>query len=172
MIRYSQRPVRFAVAALLALLVAASAASAIETRRFERIATPTAPGGDPLATPGEALVSVDRAALAAAIRSALLTWNTPAADSVLDDSFYDREQLLDNLRGGAPLDARLRILGVRSVNILGQRPDVLPDGRKIIVSAAVAVVDTQIEFEDPDRGFRQVRGLNEYHLDVTSLVPQ
>jgi hypothetical protein len=170
MMRYQTKTI--GALALATILLAVSAASAVETRRFNRIATPSAPGGGPRALPGEALANVDRSALVAAIREALLTWNTPNADSVLDETFYDRERLLDNLRGGAPLDARIRILGVRAVNILGQRADELDDGRKVIVSTAVAVVDTQIEFEDPTLGFRQVRGLNEYHLDVTSLAPQ
>lgn len=149
------------LALALALALCALPAPAQESRPF-----------NPIPRPGQAASAAARVAPAppAAVREAVMktvnalaeAWNSPDLAKLLSPSFYDRQRLLDALATKVPRDARLRILEVQAIQVLGEFTRPGRDGGRDEVFTRVSVtLRTQVEFTDPVRGFQRLEGLNE-----------
>jgi hypothetical protein len=112
---------------------------------------------------------VSRKRVEAAIRRVFDSYNdmSPAQlEAVLAKSFYDRTRLVDNLVDSLPRDAKLRVLGIGSIQTLEQTIDVTPDDQQTRISVVTATVRSQLEFNDPVSGFTRLDGTNEYLLRI------
>jgi len=116
--------------------------------------------------PRERIRSVPREDIVKAVKEMFSTWNNGNLGKYLSDDFYDKTRLLDNMYEEVPRDARIRLLSVGETQTMGQREEIIPNGKRIISTVSVTA-DTQIEFNDPQRGFRRLEGRNEYILRVT-----
>lgn len=113
--------------------------------------------------PAKIKSQVDEAMVIKAVQAIANAWNSGALDPLLDDRFPSKHLLLDTIDEVVPRDATLRITGIRSIGVLGQRYDKL---NKQLISTVTATVDTQIEFNDPAQGFIRLDGTNEFVLRV------
>ncbi|MDF1736882.1 MAG: hypothetical protein P1U37_16440 [Minwuia sp.] len=143
----------------------AATASAQDIRGFRAIATPeaTPEGTVPVETPKV----IDAQAARAAAEDVMAAWADGQLDSVLAPDFQDRQRLLDSMIEDVPQDAEIRVLGIRGVQTVQQFQGKGATGRTEITSIVSLTADTQIEFNDPARGFRQLRGQNEFFLRIT-----
>lgn len=157
-------------AAVVALGITGPSQSA-EFRRANPLPTPEllqrgAAGAAALARTVE---PVSRARVEAAIRRVFDTYTNMSPgrlEAVLAESFFDRDRLVDNLTEALPRDAKLRVLGVESIQTLEQTIDVAPDGRQTRISVVSVTVRSQFEFNDPVSGFTRLDGTNEYLLRI------
>lgn len=154
---------RALVAALL--LFGSQALIAQEFRQLNRIPQPQAarlpPGARSMNVPiadGVVRMALDRVVTA---------WNTATLRDYLADNFPDRSRLADTLLATAPRDARLRILSVQGVQTLTQYVTPGRDRRDVLFSRVSVTARTQIEFNDPVRGFQRIEGTNEFILLLT-----
>lgn len=150
---------RAALAALVMLL--ALPALSQESRPFNPIARPdaSAPSAMPGTAPAPEALREMVMKTAQAVASA---WNTPDLEKLLSPSFYDRQRLLDAIATQVPRDARLRIVGVQAMQVLGTSKRRARDGRgEETVTRVSVTLQTQIEFNDPVRGFQRLEGVNE-----------
>lgn len=159
---------RCAIAALVCIAIAASLAGATaHARSFRNINPIATPGKQP---PGTERVAhpqpVDPALVRQAIDQIAAAWNTGALGPLLDETFVNRQRLLDTLQNVAPREARIRVLAVRSVATLDQFLAPEEKGGDKRISTVSAVVETQIEFNDPRTGFQRLTGTNEFILRV------
>ena len=92
-------------------------------------------------------------------------WNNGDLSKYLADDFYDKTRLLDNMYEKVPRDARIRLLSVGETQIMDQREMSTSTGKRIVSTVSVTAT-TQIEFNDPQRGFRRLEGQNEYILRI------
>lgn len=147
-------------AALAALLLAALPALGQESRPFNPIGRPgAAPQAAPATPPAPAAV---RAAVMRTVDALARAWNTPELDRLLGPALHDRQRLLDALVTKVPRDARLRILGVQSIQVLGPAKRPARDGRgEVVVTRVAVMLRTQVEYNDPATGFQRLEGLNE-----------
>jgi hypothetical protein len=143
-----------------ALLLAALPCAAQESRPFKPIPRPgsAAPSTEPAAPPAPAAL---RAAVDRAVASLERAWNTPDLEKLLSSAFYDRQRLLDAMVTKVPRDARLRIVGVQAIQVLGTVKRQGRDGREEIVTRVSVTLRTQVEYNDPASGFQRLEGLNE-----------
>ncbi len=112
---------------------------------------------------------VSRERVEAAIRRVFDTYSNMSPgqlEAVLAESFFDRDRLVDNLTEALPRDAKLRVLGIESIQTLEQTIDVAPDGRQTRISVVSVTVRSQFEFNDPVSGFIRLDGTNEYLLRI------
>jgi hypothetical protein len=65
-----------------------------------------------------------------------------------------------------PRDAKLRVLGIESIQTLEQTIDVTPDDQQTRISVVTATVRSQLEFDDPVSGFTRLDGTNEFLLRI------
>jgi hypothetical protein len=109
-----------------------------------------------------------------AVKNLASAWNSQALDSMLDDRFYDKQRLIDSLVEKAPRDAQLQILGIQNVQVLQQfvQPAEADRSGAVRVSRVSATVRTQIEFNDPAKGFQRIQGVNEFILEVREEIRQ
>lgn len=152
------------------LALAAMASGAQDFRRFDPIARPSAPppGFDNV----ETIEPVDANTARAAGQALMQAWNEGSLDQHLADDFMDRDRLLDSMVEDVPRDASVRVLSVRAPQTLSQMTGRATDGARVRVSTVSMTAETQIEFNDPVRGFRVLRGENELILRITEeLVP-
>jgi hypothetical protein len=96
-------------------------------------------------------------------------WNNGDLSKYLADDFYDKTRLLDNMYEKVPRDARIRLLSVGETQIMDQREMSTSTGKRIVSTVSVTAT-TQIEFNDPQRGFRRLEGENEYIIRVTEEI--
>lgn len=110
--------------------------------------------------------AVDRAVIEGAIQRFINTWNTTAMNEMLDETFYDKNRLQDNMISRVPRDAKLRLLSISMIQILDQfvRPD--PSGGSVMHSTISATLRTQIEFNDPALGFQRIEGINDLIFEI------
>ena len=154
---------------ILALLfiVLESVAAARGFRQFNPIASPNVrlPKG---AKPVAEVVPIPPEAVRDAVRQVLSKWNENDLDKHLDENFYDRQRLLDNLAADVPRDARIRVLSVRNVRPLQQyiTPAATPGGKPTLSSIVSVTAQTQIEYHDAERGFQRRPGINDMILRI------
>lgn len=100
--------------------------------------------------------------IAKALKVLFANYQSPSiVGKFLSDDFYDKERLLQNLTYKVPRDARVRITSLRDFQILDQHQE----GDRVVSRVSVTAT-TQIEFNDPQKGFRKIEGENEYILEV------
>ncbi len=148
------------------LLALPLAVLADEFRSFNPIPTPAAAAAVPGALPVARPVPVDPRLVEAAVRKLLAAWNTPGFAEQLGVSFYDRARLLDAMDDKAPRDAVLRIIAIRGIHTVAQYRQPGEEGESL-VSIVTAVVETQIEYNDPATGLQRHPGVNELTFRVT-----
>lgn len=156
-------------AAVVALGVMGPSQSA-EFRRANPLPTPELlQRGGAAGAVARIIEPVSRERVEAAIRRVFDTYTNMSPgqlEAVLAESFFDRARLVDNLTEALPRDAKLRILGVESIQTLEQTIDVAPDGRQTRISVVSVTVRSQFEFNDPVSGFIRLDGTNEYLLRI------
>ena len=153
---------------LIALVAVAPLAVAQEVRQLNRIATPQAL---PTLPPGARAVTasrpVPRERIEAAVNQVTASWNTAELAPLLAENFYDKSRLLDALNARVPRDAKLRVLAIQGIQTLNQYLQANPGGTEDLVSRVSVTVRTQLEFNDPTKGFQRLDGTNEIILLVT-----
>lgn len=155
-------------AAALCLSVSMVDLLAQDSRRFRAIPKPGAApeGTKPVAQPE--LVSRDAAE--GAVNQVVDAWENGELGKVLGDDFQDRQRLLDSMAEDVPKDAEIRLLGVRGVQTVQQFAGPQKQGVREVVSVVSLTIDSQIEFNDPQQGFRRLRGQNEFLIRITEEV--
>jgi len=158
---------RYRALAIGVLLLTCAAAQAREFRRLNAVPTPKRlmkKGAKPV----EKIQPLDTRELEASVRSALSSWNTATFADLLDETFYDKERLVDSMSEKVRRDAKVRVLGVRNVQILQQSrgPQAPGSSADMLTSLVSATVRTQIEYTDPQRGFQRIEGVNEVILRI------
>ena len=157
----------------------------IEAREFRqsaRIPTPKLeainPGGSQHlpALPGvrtTGLIPIPRRDVKTALQRVFNAWGTAGLRSQLARHFASSNRLADSVRSFAPKDARVRVLGVSSVQtneqsiLRGQGPD----GKDLLITRVTATATTQVEYNDPGgAGYQQVRGRNDYVLQLFHVI--
>ncbi len=147
----------------LLFVTAVCGAQAGEFRAFKPIPAPgAAPKG---AKPVAELEPIDPARAGEAAGEVFNAWNNGSLEKHLANDFYDKSRLLDAMDEKVPRDARVRVMSVRGVQTLQQ----YQRGNEIISTISVTA-NTQIEFNDAQRGFRRLEGVNEYILRITEEV--
>ncbi len=109
---------------------------------------------------------VNRDLVISAVYALADAWNTGNMAPMLSEQrFYNKYRLLDTITDVAPYDAVLKIQSVGGITTLEQyvKPK---EGRRRQVSIVSAIVRTQIEFNDPNTGFIQLHGRNEFVLEI------
>lgn len=152
--------------ALSAALLAAFPASAQESRQLNRIVTPDSARRLPLGARAVAAIEpVSAQTVEAAVRQLAAAWNTPNLPKYLAPNFYGKDRLVESVNRQLPRDAKLRVLGIQSMQTVSQY--IQPDGTgELVVSRVSVTVRTQIEFNDPRTGLRRLEGTNEFTLRV------
>ena len=164
---------RHALILLAATTLAASAglAHAQESRQLNRIVTPQTSMKLPA---GARLVAaprpVSQARIEAAVAKIAAAWNTPDLGSELANTFLDKSRLLTNLSTSVPRDAKLRVLSVQGAQVLAQYLE-RGSGGPELVSRVSVTVRTEVEYNDPQAGFRRLDGTNELVLRITEPAP-
>ncbi len=155
------RGVRFCLPVLALLMLTAQAG---EFRSIRPIPV-RAPQAEATAGP---IRPVPRPVVVKALKQVLSAWNTPRLREKLSERFYDAERVADAVDSVVPRDASIRLLGVRDVQTYEQKVITDPQrgNRRYRVSTVSVVAETQVEFNDPRQGFRRLRGVNEYLLEV------
>ena len=158
------------IALALALMLAPVAADAQKVRIFKKIAAPDRPPeGTELI---EEMAPPDPATAQAAIADALQNWNEPGFGGSLSEDFQDKERLLDNFANDVPLDAELRVTSVRNYQPMQQFGRIGDNGNVELTTRVQFTADTEIQFNDPARGFRRLTGTNDFVADIVEeLVP-
>ncbi len=151
----------------LLFIVLESVVCARGFRQFNPISSPNTrlpKGAEPVAE----AVPIPPAAARDAVRQVLGKWNENDLDKHLDENFYDRQRLLDNLADDVPRDARIRVLSIRNVRPLQQyiTPATTPGGKPTLSSIVSVTARTQIEYNDPERGFQRRPGTNDMILRI------
>lgn len=111
---------------------------------------------------------VDDEAIRIAIMQLGQDWNNGQLDKWLDPTFYDRERLLDTISQDVPRDAKLRILSVSSIRTIEQNTVPRGDNKLLRSSTVSAIIDHQIEFNDPSAGYQRLTGRSEFLFKVTA----
>ena len=158
------------LALLVLVLLAPAMAEAQKVRIFKKIAAPEQPPeGTELI---EEMAPPDPATAQAAITEALQGWNEPGFGGSISEDFQDKDRLLDNFSNDVPLDAELRVTGVRNYQPMQQFGRIGDNGNVELTTRVQFTADTEIQFNDPARGFRRLTGTNDFVADIVEeLVP-
>lgn len=97
----------------------------------------------------------------------LRRWNDRGLDELLAADFPQRDRLLDAFPNRVPPGARLRLLSVGAIQTLEQQR--IEAG---VVSTVSAVINAQLEYDDPERGFQRHQGSAEYLFRITRRAPR
>lgn len=144
---------------LLAAVLAALPTQAREARRMTPIARPGALPADARRPPR--VEPISHAAVEQAVRDVALAWNSGQLSELLAADMQDAGRLRDTLAEVLPRDARLTVLSVQGVSTLDQY---LQGDKRL--STVLAVVRTQVEFNDPRVGYKRLEGLNQWTFRV------
>ncbi|MBP7232883.1 MAG: hypothetical protein KBA28_13235 [Syntrophaceae bacterium] len=101
------------------------------------------------------------------IGKVMSSWNSGEIQQFLGNDFYDKNGLTDAIGSKVPRDAAIRILSVQGVQTLQQFQKKKDGGGNEIISEVSVTADTQIEYNDPTKGFVKFSGLNEYIIRIT-----
>jgi hypothetical protein len=152
---------------LTLFLVIIANLSAGEFRRIQPIPTPltTSIKG---AKPTAKIKEIDPQKAESYTRKILQSWNSEKFKKYISSDFYEKSRLFDSMTDPTkvPKDARINVLSIDSVQTLNQYERNSSNGKEIISIISVTAT-TQIEFNDPQRGFRRLEGTNEYIIKVT-----
>lgn len=149
---------------LLSFLIIAAFAG-VEASGLRRINPINTPGGSQ-APAGfvqtQQQFKVERAVVVKAVHDLMDSWNTMGLEEYLSNSFFDKHRLLDDIDVFVPRHATIRVLSIQGIQTLQQFEK--PDGpdKKTVISTVSATVCTQVEFNDPQEGFKRLEGEGEY----------
>lgn len=168
MMKSRARPILTGLALAGAITMAALPAAAQSIRQDDRIARP--PANRPIGTPrvtGIVTAPVDPQQVRNAILAIARAWNGQALSAYIDrNRFYDKRRLLDTIARQVPRNAKLKILSVSGITTTGQKTETRPGKGVWRVSTVNATVFLQVEFLQPQTGFRRLQGRNIWTLQV------
>lgn len=108
-----------------------------------------------------------------AVQEVFNAWNKGDVQKYLGPEFYDKTRLTDAVSQKVPKDAEVRILSIQGVQTLNQYQTQSPEtGKTEIISTVSVTANTQIEFNDINKGYRKLEGTNEYILRIVEEVVQ
>lgn len=139
--------------------------AAQEFRTLNAIPTP----GKTLAgmIPVEEVRPITPSAAADSVKKVMSAWNGGGIQQYLGDDFYDKSGLSDAINIKVPKDAAIRIMSVQGVQTLQQFQRKKDGGGQELISEVSVTADTQIEYNDPTKGFVKFGGVNEYIIRIT-----
>lgn len=150
---------RLIATTLLILLLLPAVSSAKEFRILKAISAPgKVPAG---AETVQSIIPVDRQIIDKTVRAVVGSWNSSDLQKHLGDDFYDKERLGDNIQQFIPRDAKLSVLSIQGQQTLQQYEE---NGKR--VSRVSVVVQTQVEFNDPQNGYQRFPGTTELVFKV------
>lgn len=147
------------------LVLSVGVSQAAQFRTFKPIAGPAYKPDDATVVANPRPVA--RENVERAVSDLLKNWNKPGTEteSLLDKDFYDSSRLSDAMDEKVPRDATLRLMSVQGTQTLEQYQR-SENGRTIISSVVSVTANTQMEFNDPTKGFRRLEGQNEYIIRI------
>ena len=155
-------------AGTLLLCLVATTGYAQEFRSIRPIPTPPPVRAE---AKGSVFRPVAREQVESAINGLFAAWNTPQLMEHLSAQFYGQTRLPDTLAVAMPRDATIRVLGLEAWDTLDQEVvPARPDGLLVGIRSTVAVrVRSQLEFNDPEEGFQNLEGVNQYVLEIKTI---
>ncbi len=151
---------------LMSLMIISSMAFAGEFRTIKPIPTPV------MIPKGAKPTGVEEIAPQKAtsyMKEILNSWNNKKLSQHIAPDFYNKSRLLDAMTdpNKVPPDAKIRLISIKSIQTLNQYERPLSNGAgKEIIRTLSVTADSQIELNDPSRGFRKLEGTNEYIIRV------
>jgi len=139
-----------------------------EMRSINPIATPVRLkiGGDVVKQP----VPLDTEKVRNNVEGLFNKWNNGDVTDMLSDNFYDKTRFGDAMQTNIPRDSKVKVMGMGSVQTLEQRIVTDPDGSKRKVTLGSVNVNSQVEFNDPSKGFVRVPGTNEIVFEMSEKI--
>ncbi len=160
-----------AMIAALVLVGAPGPADAAEFRSRNPIMSPAAlPAG---ARPVAEIRPIDRAVVEQAIKRlfAACCTDIAALDRMIADDFVDKSRVLDNIVERFPRDAKMKFLGMNSVQTFNQHIQAASSGGgDVLVSTVSAIVRSELQFNDLEVGFVRLPETNEYIFRVEQKI--
>ena len=151
---------------IISFLLFISPGNGEEFRRINPIPTPSRKARGVRTVPPAKYRPIPARELKKQVEKIFSNWNRGDISKYLSEDFYDKTRLIDNMYEKVPRDAKVRVLSVGETQIMGQQRIKIPGGERIISTVSVTAT-TQIEFNDPERGYRRLEGQNEYIIKVT-----
>jgi len=158
---------RLIIIILFSLFIGASPLYATEFRTFRPILTPAAVG---IVRKAEVFQPVPREIIEKAIHKIVSAWNEKHLASVIGEEFYERERLLDSMDVKVPRNAELRLLSIQSSQTLAQEVKETEHG-KIIESTVSVIINTEVNYDDPVKGYQRIEGTNELIIRLKYRSP-
>jgi hypothetical protein len=139
-----------------------------EMRAFNPVATPARLkiSGDIVKQPAPLNVETVRSN----VEGMFNAWNNGDVTNALSDNFYDKTRFGDAMQTNIPRDSKVKVMGMGSVQTLEQRVVTDPDGSKRKVTLGSVNVNSQVEFNDPNKGFVRVPGTNEIVFEMSEKI--
>lgn len=104
------------------------------------------------------------------LETILSSWNTAQMSSYLSDDFYDKDRLMDSISRLPCKNARLRLMAIQEIQTLDQHIVPLDENYFVRISTVSVIAKTQLEYNDPAKGFQNIEGINEYILKIRELI--
>lgn len=149
-------------------LAAGLCSTPIAAQEFRTLNAIPTPGKTPAGMlPVDELRPIAPSAAADSVKKVMSAWNGGGIQQYLGDDFYDKSGLSDAVNIKVPKDAAIRIMSVQGVQTLQQFQRKKDGGGQELVSEVSVTADTQIEYNDPTKGFVKFGGVNEYIIRIT-----
>jgi len=110
-------------------------------------------------------IKIDRQLIQQAYQTLFKAWGTAEMDQMLSDNFTNRQQLLNAVADGVPLDAKLRMISMDSIRVLSQQR---LKGQDAVASIITAEITTQITYQDAQLGYQKIDGTGEYIIELVT----
>ena len=157
---------------LTVIIVVALSASvkAQEFRSFDVIATPET---EKMAMPDDiVLMDVEipllpRQTITKVVNEFVEEWNNPGMREHISDDLFNKTRLMDNMAFKVPRYAKLRLMSIQGVQWLSQYATQDETNGLLLIYMVSVTLDTQNEFNDPERGFQRIRGITEVFFKIT-----
>ncbi len=139
-----------------------------EMRSINPVATPARlkVAGEPV----KQIIPLDTEKVRSNVENLFKTWNNGDVTDMLSDNFYDKTRFSDAMQTNIPRDSKITVMGMGSVQTLEQRIVTDPDGTKRKVTLGSVNVNSQVEFNDPNKGFVRVPGTNEIVFEMSERL--
>ncbi len=98
------------------------------------------------------------------------TWNSGDVTGMLSDNFYDKSRFGDAMQTEVPRDSKVKVMGMGAIQTLEQRIVTDPDGTKRRITLGSVNVNSQVEFNHPEKGFVRVPGTNEIVFEMSEKL--
>jgi len=139
-----------------------------EMRSVNPISTPARlkTGGDIVRQPA----ALNTETVRSNVENMFNSWNNGDVTNMLSDNFYDKTRFGEAMQTNIPRDSKIKVMGMGSVQTLEQRIVTDPDGSKRRVTLGSVNVNSQVEFNDPSKGFVRVPGTNEIVFEMSEKI--